>query len=124
MCAAINNPQLSAARNTDGNFAIDPAELFCAYTQGEDVAPERSEKRLQGHGATVFDTTEWRVRNAQLEDKLRALRLLRWPWRRSDLHFRVRATSETGSSSGSASTRMRASCPQASHLASIERTPR
>ena len=84
MRGAISNPQLSAARDTDGNFAIDPAELFRAYPQkGEDVAPERSEKRLQGHGATVSDTTEWRVRNAQLEAELRALRLLRWPWRRS-----------------------------------------
>ena len=84
MRGAISNPQLSAARDTDGNFAIDPAELFRGYPR-EDVAPERSEERLQGHGATVsdYDTTEWRVRNAQLEAKLRALRLLRWPWRRS-----------------------------------------
>ena len=86
MRGAISNPQLSAARDTDGNFAIDPAELFRAYPQkGEDVAPERSEEHLQGHGETVsdYDTTEWRVRNAQLEAKLRALRLLRWPWRPS-----------------------------------------
>src|SRR6476660_7001532 len=123
---------MRAAINSDGNFSIDLVELFRAYPQkDEDVAPERSEEHLNISRDTAKPFLIMTQRNCACATR---------SWRIScercaccgghgadqgeAADFRVRATSETGSSSGSASTRMRASCPQASHLASIERTPR
>jgi excisionase family DNA binding protein len=74
---AIRAGRLSANKDADGNFAIDPAELFRVYPpKSEEVAEERAAKRPEGQGAIAFDTTELRVRNAELEGQITALRLL------------------------------------------------
>ena len=74
---AIRAGRLSADRDADGNFAISPSELFRVYPpKSEEVAPERPLKRTEGQDAQPFDTTELRVRNAELEGQITALRLL------------------------------------------------
>src|SRR3954462_227874 len=74
---AIRAGRLSAAKDDDGNFAIDPAELFRVYApKSETVAPERPEKRPEGQDSIASDTVELRVRNAELEGEIKALRLL------------------------------------------------
>jgi excisionase family DNA binding protein len=74
---AIRAGRLSADRDQDGNFAIDPAELFRVYPpKSEEVALTRSESRVEGQDASAFDTVELRVRNAELEGQIKALRLL------------------------------------------------
>ncbi len=75
---AIKAGRLSAGRDNDGNFAIDPAELFRVYPPKTDATvPAQAEKRPEGQGAPAFETseaTELRIRNAQLEAQVNALR--------------------------------------------------
>src|SRR3954466_6102931 len=74
---AIRAGRLSADKDSDGNFAIDPAELFRVYPpKSEEVAPARAVNRAEGHDAITLDTVELRVRNAELEGQIKALRLL------------------------------------------------
>ena len=81
---AIKAGRLSAPRNDDGGFAIDPAELHRVYPlrpTGEvarDVAGQ-GETRPAGHDAPAAgtaDATELRIRNAQLEAEINALRTI------------------------------------------------
>ena len=85
---AIKAGRLSAPRTDDGNFAIDPAELFRVYPPkgvGETASsPERNEAgrpldRAERQDATIADgadATELRIRNAQLETEINALRTI------------------------------------------------
>lgn len=68
---AIKSGRLSASRDDDGNFSIDPAELFRVYPQGaKEVAPERPTQPEMGQDAT----TDLRIRNATLQAELDAAR--------------------------------------------------
>jgi excisionase family DNA binding protein len=75
---AIKAGRLSAARDDDGNFAIDPAELFRVYPpKTAATVPAQPEKRPEGQDAPASETsdaTELRIRNAQLEAQVNALR--------------------------------------------------
>ncbi len=75
---AIKAGRLSAARDDDGNFAIDPAELFRVYPpKAAATVPAQPEKRPEGQDAPALETsdaTELRIRNAQLEAQVNALR--------------------------------------------------
>ena len=74
---AIKAGRLSGAKDDDGNFAIDPAELFRVYPpKDEGDAPAQLEKRLEGQGAIPSDTVELRIRNAEIAAELRVLRQL------------------------------------------------
>ena len=74
---AIRAGRLSADRDDDGNFAIQPSELFRVYPpKSETVALERAQKRDEGQDAITFGTVELRVRTAELEGEIKALRLL------------------------------------------------
>jgi hypothetical protein len=71
---AIKAGRLSASRTDDGNFAIDPAELFRVYPpKGDRDVAARPETRPPGQSASA-DATEIRIRNAELEAQLNALR--------------------------------------------------
>lgn len=68
---AIKSGRLSASRDDDGNFAIDPAELFRVYPQGgPEVAPQRPEAQQMKQ----TETTDLRIRNATLQAELEAAR--------------------------------------------------
>lgn len=73
---AIRAGRLSAPRDDDGNFAIDTSELFRVYPpkSGEDVPPVRAANHPKGQDASAPDTTELRIRNAELEAQLNALK--------------------------------------------------
>src|SRR3954447_15064340 len=72
---AVRAGRLSATRTDDGLFLIDAAELFRVYPpKGQGVAETRVEERTVVHHATVDQTIEMRVRNAELEAQVRALR--------------------------------------------------
>ena len=70
---------MSAARTDDGsgNFAIDPSELFRVYPpKGERTASTRAERRNEVQDAEADPATELRIRNAQLEAEINALRTI------------------------------------------------
>ena len=72
---AVRAGRLSATRTDDGQFLVDAAELFRVYpTKGQGVAVERVEERTIVHHATVDQMVELRVRNAELETQIKALR--------------------------------------------------
>jgi excisionase family DNA binding protein len=73
---AINSGRLSAPRDDDGNFHIQPSELFRAYPpKGEnDGAPTRSGHGSADRDASSPDATELRVRNAALEAQLAGMK--------------------------------------------------
>ncbi|EAS2265008.1 hypothetical protein CEJ06_24460 [Salmonella enterica] len=80
---AIKAGRMSAPRNDDGEFQIDPAELHRVYpikplsASGEGVSgdvPAQAETHAAGHGAPDHDTVELRIRNAALEAELKGLR--------------------------------------------------
>src|SRR4051812_28686885 len=72
---AVRAGRLSATRADDGLFLIDAAELFQAYPpKGQVVAPTRVEERAVVHHATADQVVEMRVRNAELEAQIKALR--------------------------------------------------
>jgi excisionase family DNA binding protein len=77
---AIQSGRMSAERDDDRNFKIDPAELFRVYPpKSDDVAPERAGERGAGQDATPTgrgDATELVVRNAQLEAEISALKAI------------------------------------------------
>lgn len=77
---AIQSGRLSAARTEDGGYSIDPAELFRVYPpKSEIVAVDQSADRGEGQGApekATPDATEVRIRNAQLEAEINALKAI------------------------------------------------
>jgi hypothetical protein len=66
---AINSGRLSAARTDDGGYAIDASELFRVYP------PDRTVARPTGQDTPV-DTIALRIRNAELETQIAALKEL------------------------------------------------
>lgn len=77
---AIQSGRLSAARTDDGGYAIDPAELFRVYPpKSEAVASDQSSDCSEGQdapGGATADATEARIRNAQLEAEINALKAI------------------------------------------------
>jgi hypothetical protein len=76
---AIQAGRLSAARTDDGGYAIDPAELFRVYPPKPSTDADQSDESSEGHDAPpadAFDATELRIRNAQLESEIKALRTI------------------------------------------------
>lgn len=80
---AIKSGRMSAPRNDDGEFLIDPAELHRVYPikpatpSIEGIAgdvPAQAETSPAGRDAPDHDTVELRIRNAALEAELRGLR--------------------------------------------------
>ena len=72
---AVRAGRLSATRTDDGLFLIDAAELFRVYpAKGQAIAETRAEERAVVHHATVDAMVEMRVRNAELETQVKALR--------------------------------------------------
>ncbi len=74
---SIKSGRLSAARDDDGDFAIDPAELFRVFPPKQ---PDRAAERSEGHDATAVASTETdagdQFRVAALDAELRVLREL------------------------------------------------
>lgn len=71
---AIQSGRLSARKTDDGEFAIDPAELFRVYPPVKAVvAPAHSAQQSVGHDATPVETA---VKIAELETEVRLLREL------------------------------------------------
>lgn len=88
---AIQSGRMSAPRTDDGGFAIDPAELFRVYPPKAEKAGNgvgRSEDRAEGRdasGEAGAAGEALRVRNAQLEAEVNALRtVLEMEKQRSD----------------------------------------
>jgi excisionase family DNA binding protein len=82
---AIKAGRMSSPRDADGNFAIDPAELFRVYppkTEKPDPGPVARdvsvapETRPADRYASDFETVELRVRNAALEAEIKGLRAM------------------------------------------------
>ncbi len=77
---AIQAGRLSAARNDDGGYAIDPAELFRVYApKPADVAMNRNGDRSAGQDAPGHwpaEIVEIRIRNARLESEGESLRTI------------------------------------------------
>ena len=76
---AIRAGRLSASRTDGGGYSIDAAELFRVYPPRSDSAAQQGEERCGGQDAPRVDTTdatELRIRNAQLEAELKALRTM------------------------------------------------
>jgi hypothetical protein len=77
---AIQSGRMSASRTDDGGYSIDPAELFRVYPpKSETGAPERSVDHSEGQDAPASATpnaTEARIRNAQLEAEINALKAI------------------------------------------------
>jgi excisionase family DNA binding protein len=75
---AIQSGRLSATRLDDGGYSIDPSELFRVY-EPKPVATvqEGGPEDDAGHdttGQAASDDVELRVRNAELEQQIKALR--------------------------------------------------
>jgi excisionase family DNA binding protein len=74
---AVQRGRLSAPRDHDGNFAIDPAELFRVYPPpGERPLPSLVPRNTGGQSAPSAEAVELRIRHAQLDAELRAIRSL------------------------------------------------
>jgi excisionase family DNA binding protein len=76
---AIQSGRLSAARTDDGGYDIQPAELFRVYEPKPSTDAGREAESPEGQDAPLagtLDTTELRIRNAQLEAQLNALRTI------------------------------------------------
>src|SRR4051794_5254783 len=72
---AVRAGRLSATRTDDGQFLVDPAELSRAYpSKAQGSALERGMERGVAHHAPADPMVEMRVRNAELEAQIRALR--------------------------------------------------
>lgn len=77
---AITSGRMSAPRDDDRNFAIDPAELFRVYppkprkSEVAENVPEQPETQQKGQDAPPSETIELRIRNAELEAQLNALK--------------------------------------------------
>jgi len=74
---AIRTGKLSATRDEDGGYMIDPAELSRAFG-AERPTPRHAPQDGAGFGAGVVsgDAMEFRIRAAALEAELRAVREL------------------------------------------------
>ena len=70
---AIQSGRLSAPRNDDGDYAIDPAELFRVYAPRDANAPDRDAGR---DATTTAETMDLKIRNAQLEAVVNALKAI------------------------------------------------
>jgi excisionase family DNA binding protein len=71
---AIQSGRLSANRTDGGGYSIDPAELFRVYSpKSEPGAAERPTQQDAGQDTTP-DATDLRVRNAELEAHIGALK--------------------------------------------------
>ena len=73
---AIQSGRLSATRTDDGGYSIDAAELFRVYPPQSSTDADQCAERSEGQDAPLADTTELRIRNAQLEAELKALRTI------------------------------------------------
>jgi excisionase family DNA binding protein len=82
---AIKAGRMSAPRNDDGEFQIDPAELFRVYppkatdepnSDGARDVPAQAETHSAGRDALDPETVELRVRNAALEAEVKGLRAM------------------------------------------------
>lgn len=77
---AIQGGRLSAARNDDGGYAIDPAELFRVYApKPADAVADRGAGRSTGQDASDYasaEIVEIRIRNAKLESEGQSLRAI------------------------------------------------
>ena len=80
---AIKAGRMSAPRNDDGEFQIDPAELFRVYPPkpARDLnlgvsgdVPARPGTQPEGRSAPDAEAVELRVRNAALEAEVKGLR--------------------------------------------------
>jgi hypothetical protein len=74
---AIQSGRLSAARTDNGGYSIDPSELFRVYPPKSSVASAQPVERSEGQSATgdaMHGAIEVRVRNAQLEAEINALK--------------------------------------------------
>jgi excisionase family DNA binding protein len=71
---AIQSGRLSAGRLDDGGYSIDPSELFRVY-EPKPAAPvqEGGADDTEGHDAPAYDA-DLKVRNAELESQIKALR--------------------------------------------------
>jgi hypothetical protein len=92
---AIKAGRLSAGRDEKGSYSIDPAELFRVYPMKseEKVAATPATGGAEGgaaHDATP-DTTEIRIRNAQLEEQIKGLQTIIEMERQRSEHERQRA---------------------------------
>lgn len=72
---AIRNGRLSATRDDDGNFRVDPAELFRVYepANSERSTSHRATPRVMTQDALAPDT-ELKVRCASLEAEVQGLK--------------------------------------------------
>ena len=76
---AIQTGRLSAARLEDGGYAIDPAELCRVYPPKVSTDADQPADHSTGQDAPPIqplDAIELRIRNAQLEAELKALRTI------------------------------------------------
>jgi len=76
---AIQTGRLSATRLEDGGYAIDPAELFRVYPPKSSTDADQPVDHLTGQDTPspqAVDATELRIRNAELEAELKALRTI------------------------------------------------
>jgi len=72
---AIKSGRMSAMRDDDGNFAIDPAELFRVYPPRQ--ALERAAAMPSGQGAPSSETSETPALRAEIEGLRAQLQLMR-----------------------------------------------
>ena len=80
---AIKSGRLSAARDDDGNFAIDPTELFRVYQPRKE--PERAAAMPSGQDAPPSEAPETPVLKAEIEGlraQLATMRELADVWQR------------------------------------------
>jgi len=76
---AIQSGRLSAVRTDDGGYAIDPAELFRVYPPKPSTGADQCSESPEGQDtppAETVDAIELRIRNAQLEAEIKALRTI------------------------------------------------
>jgi excisionase family DNA binding protein len=75
---AIRAGRLSATRDDDGNFRVDASELFRVYEPAskERTAAERVEARAVTQDAMASEAVELRVKYAELDGEVKALRLM------------------------------------------------
>ena len=81
---AIRAGRLSATRDNDGNFRVDPAELFRVYEPAisERSAPQRATPQVMTQDAPAPDT-ELKVRCASLQAEVQGLKQMVEELRRS-----------------------------------------
>jgi excisionase family DNA binding protein len=89
---AIRAGRISATRDDDGQFRIDPAELFRVYepATSERSAPPRATPQAMTQDAPA-DDTELKVRCASLEAEVRGLQQMVEELRRSRVKWEAQA---------------------------------